>query len=149
MSLVEGVFQDAFAGGGGLPMHPGGVEGDTHPWMEREKERVREKKMDAWDLMLQKFEGGGCVLQGAVGGHTKEGESKRAREGERLYTSFEYKCGSAEEGAVGADDQNPLSFCVPPPLLEVNEEAERDGGVMESDGDDLSWLIGLGKVCSE
>jgi len=145
---VEGVFEDAFAGGGGLPMHPGGEERDTHPWMERERERVRDTRMDTWDRMLREFEGGGRELQGAVGGHTREGESTRARERERLYTSFEYKCGNAEEGAGEADDQNHLTFSVPPPLREVNEEAECDEGVKggEADGDDLSWLVGLGKV---
>jgi len=45
---------------------------------------------------------------------------------------------------LGADDQNPLSFSVPPPLLEVNEEAKRDEGVRGCD--DLSWLVGLGNV---
>jgi len=141
---VEGTFEDVFAGGGGLPMYSGGEERDTHPWMERERERVKETGMGTWSQMLREFEGGGSRLRGAVIRDTREGESKRARERERLCTGLEYKCGSAEEGPGGADDQNPLSFSVPPPLLEVNEEAKRDEGVRE--GSDLSWLVGLGNV---
>jgi len=145
---VEGTFEDVFAGGGGLPMYPGGEERDTHPWMERERERVKETGMGTWSQMLREFEGGGSMLRGAVNGDTREGETKRARERERLCTGLKYKCGSAEEGPGGADNQNPLSFSVPPSLLEVNEEAKRDEGVRGggSDVDDLSWLVGLGNV---
>jgi len=42
----------------------------------------------------------------------------------------------------------PLSPCIPPPLLELEEEAEWGEGVGGggSDGDDLSWLVDQGKV---
>jgi len=126
-----------------------GVEDrDTHPWMERERERVGETRMGVGGRMLGEFEGGENGLQGAVGADIREGESKRAVERAKFFTGLEYKDGSAEERRGGAGDHDPSCLSVPPPPLEANEEAERDDGVCVggSDCDDLSWLVGLGNM---
>mmetsp|Transcript_41091 Transcript_41091/g.34627 ORF Transcript_41091/g.34627 Transcript_41091/m.34627 type:complete len:436 (-) Transcript_41091:1029-2336(-) len=116
--------------------------------MERESERVRETGMGVWNRMLREFEGGRCVMEGAVGGETWERENKRVDERERFHTSFQYKSGSAEKRWWGGGDHDPLSISVPPPLLEVKENAQchADAGGQESDCNDLSWLVGSGNV---
>jgi len=126
----------------------GGKEERDTQWMERESERVKETGMGVWDRMLREFEGGGRVVEDAVDREIWKGESKIVNELEKLCTGLKYKSGSEEKRAMGGIDYDPLSLSVPPPLLEVKEDAERDEGVEGggSDCDDLSWLVGLGNV---
>ena len=122
---------------------------DTHPWMERERERVGETRMGVGGRMLREFEGGENGLQGPVGADFRERESKRAVERAKFFTGLKYKDdSSAEERGGRACDHDPSCLSVPTPLLEANEEAERDDDlcVSGSDCDDLSWLVGLGNM---
>jgi len=122
-----------------------GRKGETDTqWMEGESERVKETGMDTWDQMLREFEGGGRGLQGAVGGDTPEGESSIAGEQQMLYAGSKYTPGSAEKRGRGGGDHDTMSLSVPPPLLQVKEEAGGDEGV--GGCDDLSWLVGPGNV---
>ena len=109
--------------------------------IERESARVRETGIGVWDQMLREFRGGGHVVEDAVGEEIGKGESQRVNEQERLYTKLKYKSNSAEKRERGGIDHDPLSLSVPPPLLEVKEDAERDEGV-GGGGSDCPVLAG-------
>jgi len=113
----------------------GGKGAKDTQWMEREKETG----MDMRDQMLRGFEGGRRGMQGAVGGlgDTPEGESKIAGEQKMLYAGWKYTPGCAEKRGMGGSDHEHMSLSVPPPLLQVKEEAEGDEGV---GGEGSDWI---------